>query len=219
MANQEAVAFLQVRFSDIRVAPGEIGHGWEVMKIEPGSLVPGTFCGLADVESELFQKHLEGLTGVGVEIGCCDGYSTCVILAASQLHLTSIDPLIADSMEKSLCGSEERLMKNTERFGERFQFLWQYSQDVVKDWTLPLDFVFIDGDHSYEAATADIESWGKLLMIDGIMAVHDSRMGRNGGAPFHEGTSQAARELIYGRPDRWDIIGEAFSLTMARKHC
>ncbi len=62
-------------------------------------IADGTFAGLAGEEVELFRKVLAGVGGIGVEIGCLDGYSSAVILDASELHLTSIDPFIPDSME------------------------------------------------------------------------------------------------------------------------
>jgi hypothetical protein len=31
------------------------------------------------------------------------------------------------------------------------------------------------------------------------------------------GPSQVAREYVYGKPDRWEIAGEVFALTTARK--
>ena len=37
-----------------------------------------------------------------------------------------------------------------------------------------LDFVFIDGDHSTEAVTADIEAWLPKLKPDGVLAGHDA---------------------------------------------
>lgn len=39
----------------------------------------------------------------------------------------------------------------------------------------PVDFVFIDGDHSYEGLRGDWEAWRKLVAPDGIIALHDSR--------------------------------------------
>ena len=38
-----------------------------------------------------------------------------------------------------------------------------------------LDFVFIDGDHSFEGLRGDWEAWAGLLRHDGIVALHDSR--------------------------------------------
>ena len=38
----------------------------------------------------------------------------------------------------------------------------------------PLDFIFIDGDHSYEGLRDDWEAWNPLVAPQGIIALHDS---------------------------------------------
>lgn len=37
-----------------------------------------------------------------------------------------------------------------------------------------IDFIFIDGDHSYEGLRADWEAWSELIAPGGIVALHDS---------------------------------------------
>ena len=51
------------------------------------------------------------------------------------------------------------------------------STDVAK--TIPdasLDFVYIDGDHDYEAAKADIEAWTPKVRVGGIVSGHDYQL-------------------------------------------
>lgn len=180
-------------------------------------LANDTFGGLAGQEVELFRKFITGMEGTGVEIGCMDGYSTAHILECSKLNLTSIDPFIPDSMAAHLLGSEERFWHNVEPWKTRITLIKDYSWNAVVTWQQMLDFLFIDGDHTYPSVLRDYEQWAPLLKHGAILAMHDSRMGRPNGAPFHLGPSQVAAEYIYGKPDHWEIIGEAFSLTMARK--
>lgn len=191
-------------------------------------LAEGTFCGLHGDEVELFRKHLKGVKGVGVEIGCLDGYSSAVILDASELHLTSIDPFIPDSMEKSLIGSSERYKENVAPYGKRAGLIGDYSFNVSNMGVratlgyMPrlndgIDFLFIDGDHRYEEVLRDFLEWTHWLKPGGILSLHDCRMGREGGAPFHPGPSRVAQERIFSKPNEWTVIGEAFSLVIARK--
>lgn len=165
----------------------------------------------------LFETVLANVSGVGVEIGCLDGYSSQVILAASKLYLTSIDPFIPDSMEASLCGLQERYAENVSFFEGRAALIKDYSWNAVRIWDKPLDFLFIDGDHRYAAVVKDFEDWTPKLKVGGLLAIHDSRMGRPDGANFHPGPSQAAKELIFSKPDKWQVVGEAFSLTVVKK--
>ena len=46
----------------------------------------------------------------------------------------------------------------------------QASKDYVNE---SIDFIFIDGDHSYDAVRADIVTWTPKLKKDGIIAGHD----------------------------------------------
>lgn len=181
------------------------------------TLAPGTFTGLEASEIELFKRLLSGMTGIGVEIGCLDGFSSTIILGASELHLTSIDPFVPDSMEASLIGQEERYHANVAPYVGRSRLLRTYSQHAILEWQHPLDFLFIDGDHNYAAVLQDFEQWACVLKKGGILAIHDSRMSRPGGAGFHVGPSKVAELEIYGKPEQWEILGEAFSLTVARK--
>ena len=181
------------------------------------NLAEGTFGGLAGQEIELFRKLLSGAEGDAVEIGCMDGYSTAHLLECTQYHITSIDPFVPDSMAEHLIGDVNRFGKNVEPWKDRVTLIQDYSHQVVVKWETMLDFLFIDGDHTHLSCQRDFDQWTPYLKQGGILAMHDSRMGREGGATFHLGPSQVARDLVYGKPDRWEIIGEAFSLTVARK--
>lgn len=181
------------------------------------NLAEGTWGGLAGSEIELFQKLLGGMEGIAVEIGCMDGFSTAHLLECSKLHITSIDPFVPDSMAAHLIGQEARYHQNVAPWKDRAVLIKGYSHEVVVNWDKMLDFLFIDGDHTHLAVQRDYDQWTPYLKPGGILAMHDSRMGREGGANFHMGPSQVARDLVYGKPERWEIIGEAFSLTVARK--
>jgi len=39
---------------------------------------------------------------------------------------------------------------------------------------LPVDFIFIDGDHSWDGIRGDWESWSGHIAPNGIVALHDS---------------------------------------------
>lgn len=181
------------------------------------NIAPGTFQGLAESEVELFRKVLKGVSGVGVEIGCLDGYSSAVILDASELHLTSIDPFIPDSMEVSLRGEKSRYLENVAPYGDRAKLLETYSWKAIQTWYRSIDFLFIDGDHRLDDVFRDFNDWHSHLVRGGLLAMHDARMGREGSPSFHEGPSKIAREHIFAYPENWEVIGEAFTLVIARK--
>jgi predicted O-methyltransferase YrrM len=47
------------------------------------------------------------------------------------------------------------------------------SAEVAKIWSAPLGFLFIDGGHTREAATADYLGWRTHVAPDGLLAIHD----------------------------------------------
>lgn len=179
--------------------------------------VPGTFGGLHGSEIKIFQEVLSGAAGQGLEIGCLDGFSTVVILDSSALNLTSVDPFIPDSMEASLVGSKDRFLANVQPYGLRSRLIADYSWNVAPTWTEPLDFLFIDGDHKWAAVDRDFTDWAPKLKTGGLLAMHDARMNRPGGATFHPGPSQVAHVRIFMQPETWQVVAEAYSLVIARK--
>jgi predicted O-methyltransferase YrrM len=61
-----------------------------------------------------------------------------------------------------------------DKFGDKVEFLKGFSVDMaVKVRDGSLDFVYLDGDHSYEGCKADIHAWLPKLKLGGIMAFHD----------------------------------------------
>jgi len=153
----------------------------------------------------------------GIEIGVLNGETSRFLLSLDpRIGLIGIDPLIPDSMENSLIGSYTKIRKNTQEFRARFAFFKAYSHDVHEMFDDECcDFIFVDGDHTFEAVKRDHDLYLPKLKNGGYMFFHDSRMFR-GGAPFHEGSSKFVESVITNS-NKLDICGEAFSLTCFRK--
>jgi len=47
------------------------------------------------------------------------------------------------------------------------------STTVARLWSTPLGLLFIDGGHTFEAATTDYEAWSDKVAPGGILAIHD----------------------------------------------
>ena len=62
------------------------------------------------------------------------------------------------------------------------------SKEVAATFNLPIDFLFIDGDHSYDAVKSDWTIWYPKIVEGGIIALHDSRPSAN--SPTALGTMQ-----------------------------
>jgi len=121
-----------------------------------------------------------------------DGYS---VLRTGQRRATDfLDPFLQNMNHAGLAGLVRPIRG--------------YSYDVVGNWSTPIDFLFIDGDHDYDAVKRDFEDWAPHLREGGIIIFHDT----NGSWP---GPTQLAREQLHS-PD-WQNVRCVGSLTIARK--
>jgi predicted O-methyltransferase YrrM len=79
----------------------------------------------------------------------------------------------------------------------------------------PVDFVFIDGDHSEPGLLADWNAWSPLVASGGIVALHDSRSS-NDRLIDDAGSVKVTNEVIL--PDRrFELIDAVDTLTVLRR--
>lgn len=91
--------------------------------------------------------------------------------------------------------------------------LRMYSHEAVVEWREPIDFLFIDGDHSWQGIERDWRDWNPYIAPGGIVALHDSRsvIGR----PDLE--SVAFTEKVILRDERFRQVDTADSLTVLQR--
>lgn len=53
-------------------------------------------------------------------------------------------------------------------------FIHKASEVAAASWTVPIDMMFIDADHSYEGVKLDLESWYPHMKSGGYMYFHDA---------------------------------------------
>lgn len=141
---------------------------------------------------------------VGAEIGVAlGGHSDAILRQCPQVTtLYGIDcyrnrPDYLDLMnlpQADLDAMHADMLEFMKPHAGRFCFSRMTSRDAAlcfSDMDLKLDFVYIDAEHSYEAASADIVSWGKHVRAGGIISGHDY-----GG---FEGVTRAVNEYVIVR--------------------
>lgn len=124
-----------------------------------------------------------GLNGHGVEIGCAFGGFSERILEQWPGTLHLVDPWIQQpsNVYREITNTVApwdawySLAKaNTERFGSHAVFHRMYSAEAAPTFADgSLDFVYIDGNHSLEAVTADLALWFPKVRSGGIFSGHD----------------------------------------------
>ena len=140
---------------------------------------------------------------VGVEIGVLKAFHSEYILDHTNVTLLiGVDPYrstesykkvggeLANDADSIVEGVYQEVLARMKRFGERFKLIRATSEEAK--WSEPLDFVYIDGDHSYEAVLIDIKKWYPLLRTGGIIAGHDY-------SPKWQGVIKAVQEYFTDR--------------------
>ena len=97
-------------------------------------------------------------------------------------------------------------------------WLEDYSFNVSKDWQKYVDFLFIDGDHSYDGCLKDWMEWSPFIVKNGIVAFHDGRIFSGGWTTEDTGSVRVVNELFRtGNNPNWRIIDEVDSLVVVQR--
>jgi len=144
--------------------------------------------GLDAPHSQVTERELQVLlkycrnAKVVCEIGCYEG-KTCVALAQNTRGAVySVDPFFRGRLGISYGEWIARLHCKRSDTKNLF-FLKGLSHDVAASFQLPIDFLFIDADHSYGAVKTDWSSWCPKMVEGGIIALHDSKIAPNSPVP------------------------------------
>ena len=186
---------------------------------------------LHDLEVPVLAACAKSSPGTIVEIGSAFGASSSILLSnmpgGAVLHST--DPFIVDSMgdtlhaSKKTCSANVRNVLTTLGMADRLN-KWNmhadYSHNVIKTWVMPIDMIFIDGDHRYPAVKQDFEQWFPFVKKGGLILFHDSRKEKSTPEETFNrgwaGPTQLADELR--KDPRVALVKEAFSITVWKKN-
>ena len=129
-------------------------------------------------------KKLEGDI-IGCEIGANYGINIVYFLdnLPNIKKLYAIDPYLP--YDDRITGGEyvtqeymtkvkDAFLVNTEQYKDKIEFIHDTSDNahkLIEDNSL--DYIFIDGDHNYEAVAKDLRNYYSKVKIGGIFAGHD----------------------------------------------
>lgn len=121
--------------------------------------------------------------GVIVEIGSWQGRSTVCIAQGSKqgknVSVYAIDSFTG-SIENQRPGLKvwtlDDFKNNLAKAGVQdiVTTIVGTSEEAAKTWNKPIEFLFIDGDHAYEAAEKDFLLYSPHLINGGVVAFHDT---------------------------------------------
>ena len=118
---------------------------------------------------------------VSVEIGSARGKSACYMGMALRENgsgkLYAIDPHCkTDWNDGGPVETLEIMAGNIKRFGleDYVEIIRATSKEAAGSWKLPIDILFIDGNHSYEGVSSDWMLYSRFLSPFGIAIFHDT---------------------------------------------
>lgn len=163
--------------------------------MQPQPLQPKDLMTIAELKAaDLWQNHYISAIGLipfvqklgaqvkGLEIGICRGENAVRFLeeCPNIIWLDAVDPYLAyddpnggmtqEMMDRFLSLTQENFKPHTARIALHRMPSVSFAQDIPNG---TYDYIFIDGDHSYDAVLADIRAWFPKMKKGGIFSGHD----------------------------------------------
>lgn len=119
---------------------------------------------------------------VGAEIGVYNGeFSSSLCKYVSGLKLYMVDPYKVYK-DKTVSDSQkvhDKRYEMVEQIAKEYNtvLLRMTSKEAISQIKEPLDFVYIDANHTYDDVIWDVENWSKKVREGGIVAGHDFSFG------------------------------------------
>jgi predicted O-methyltransferase YrrM len=171
------------------------------------------------LEHEALQRSASGCRTV-VEIGVAEGASALALreVIASDGTLYLIDPF---HLSRFRWINAQRRAAHTavgRCTAAKVDWIERFSFDAVRSWNRPIDFLFIDGDHSEKSVIRDWSEWHRFVRLGGRVAFHDARVFERGWPSEDDGPVKVVKSLFrdHQSPD-WKIVAEVHSLVIVER--
>jgi len=117
------------------------------------------------------------------------------------------------AVDPHVYGTLGELRANIERFGlaTQVEVVAERSVEAAERWRLPVQAVFVDGDHTRDAVEADVRAWLPHVVPGGLLAIHDSTE-----LSGFDGPRQVARDSCKVG-EVFEAVGTLGSITWARR--
>ncbi len=168
-------------------------------------------------EREVIASFLPGAKRI-VEIGVFEGRTTRTLAerADGDAVIYGIDPFFTGRFGISWGERIARSYNRQHITRGKLRLVPKLSTEVDGDVPTPVDFVFIDGDHSLNGVTKDWAYWTERLKPGGIIAMHDTLLTPEKPPGYTLGSIEYFRDHI--RHDtRFELVKQQDSMSVLRK--
>lgn len=180
--------------------------------------------GLDQASTQTTQKERDAISRLAkgkkrvVEIGVYEGVTTGVIAKAlnNDAILYGIDPFITGRI--GICWGKA-IAKRQAHKGKpvcKIEFVEKFSHEANKILEGEFDFIFIDGDHSWDGIVQDWDDWSARVDKGGIIALHDTVVPAHNPRVAQLGSHKYFVEHIQ-HDERFELVEQVDSLSMKAK--
>lgn len=127
-----------------------------------------------DAERRLLAKYA-ARSKRGLEIGVFEGVTTRILAESmpDAAELFAVDPFFRGRL--GVCWSRLIARAEVSKAQKIVHFVESLSKHAANRIDSDFDFIFVDGDHSLEGISTDWQVWSSRCVINGIIALHDTR--------------------------------------------
>jgi hypothetical protein len=146
---------------------------------------------------------------IGVFLG---GESNVMLLCCPGARLIAIDDWSADPSNPKIPSLRQGFIDNTSGAGfypNRIEIVDGMSQDIGRSWNRRYDLLYLDGDHAYGPARADLDLFLPWCWPGGYVLVDDYDMPE---------VRRAVEDTIGAAPGAWEVV-RAPDGTPAKLYC
>jgi predicted O-methyltransferase YrrM len=155
-----------------------------------------------------------------VEIGVAEGASAVALRKSMSPSgtLYLIDPFHLSRVR--YVNATKRVAHRAVKRCRNGQVVWieKFSIDAASEWNGPIDFLFIDGDHSEAAVQGDWDDWHRFVIHGGVVAFHDAATFSGGWPQPDWGPVRLVDKLFRSRAlVGWRIVHQVDSLVIVER--
>jgi len=212
----------KIRFVNIRTAAQEAASRKSLALKHPFFAWAGLRPPIAQhtlEEHQAMEKFARGCTSL-VEIGVAEGASAVALRStmdpSGTLYLVDPFHLSRVRLLNFLRRAARRAVSVTA--GPKIVWIEDFSHNAVRQWSRPIDFLLIDGDHRETSVEQDWQDWSPHVLENGVVVFHDARIFANGWTSPVYGPVRFVDRMFRTTPSSpWMIVDEVDSLVFVRR--
>lgn len=149
---------------------------------------------------------------VGAEVGVQHGaHSLNILKNLNVKKMYLIDPYtwydgIDDGKNTKHNSFKQDAHRRMKPYGDKIVFIEKFSHDAITDVKDLLDFVYIDGNHKYDYVKQDLEDYGRVVRIGGVICGHDFDMSDVAHAVTEFASKNGMDVTALGHPCDWWMV-------------